>query len=149
MPSEESSSTKTSSLLLLDTHCWVWMEFGLDHEFSKAGLAAIQEARAEARLLVSAISVWEVALLDAKRRLELYMPCDEWVRRALAAPGLELAPLTPDNAVECNRLPGDLHADLVDRILAATARRLGATLLTRDDKLLEYGREGHALIRPA
>ena len=43
----------------------------------------------------------------------------------------------------------NLHSDPVDRILVATARRLGVTLLTRDDKLLEYGSQGHAVIRSA
>ena len=46
------------------------------------------------------------------------------------------------------RLPGDLHGDPADRILVATARRMGARLMTRDRRLLDYGRQKHAKIIP-
>jgi hypothetical protein len=74
------------------------------------------------------------------------MDCLEWVRRALETPGLSLVPLTPEIAVESTRLPGNLHADPADRILVATARNLGACLMTRDQALLDYGRKRHARI---
>jgi PIN domain nuclease of toxin-antitoxin system len=135
--------------VLLDTHCWVWSQFGYKHEFSAAGLAMFNQAAADRILLVSVISIWEVALLESKRRLQLNMDCQEWVRQALETPGLSLVPLTPEIAVDSTRLPGDMHADPADRILVATARNIGARLMTRDRTLLDYGRKRHARIIPA
>jgi PIN domain nuclease of toxin-antitoxin system len=67
----------------------------------------------------------------------------EWIREALAKPGVQLAPLTPEIAVASTRLPFEMHADPADRILVATARHLGATLVTADKALLEMARQGH------
>jgi len=129
--------------LLLDTHCWVWMQFGLTEKFTRAAQATIQRAARSGTLTVSVISVWEVGMLESKGRLELNMDCAEWVRQALATPGLALVPLTPEIAVESSRLPGLFHGDPADRILVATARVAGVVLMTKDDRLLEYARHGH------
>jgi PIN domain nuclease of toxin-antitoxin system len=56
-------------------------------------------------------------------------------------------PVSPWILIESVRLPGKLHRDPADRILAATARENGLTLLTRDDALLEYAAEGHLAAR--
>jgi PIN domain nuclease of toxin-antitoxin system len=132
--------------ILIDTHCWIWSQFGHDHEFSQVGLSTFKQAAVDGILLISVVSVWEVALLQSKRRLHLNMDCLEWVRRALETPGLSLVPLTPEIAVESTRLPGNLHGDPADRMLVATARSLGARLMTRDQALLDYGRKRHARI---
>jgi PIN domain nuclease of toxin-antitoxin system len=132
--------------ILLDTHCWVWSQFGHDHEFSALGLSTFRQAARDGMLRLSVISVWEVALLESKQRLHLHMDCLEWVRRALETPGLSLVPLTPEITVESTRLPGNIHADPADRILVATARNLGARLMTRDQALLDYGGKRHARV---
>jgi PIN domain nuclease of toxin-antitoxin system len=54
-----------------------------------------------------------------------------------------VVPLTPEIALESTRLPAPFHGDPADRIIAATARRFSARLLTKDRKLLAYGRQGH------
>ncbi|MDQ5917640.1 MAG: hypothetical protein QG660_751, partial [Pseudomonadota bacterium] len=51
--------------------------------------------------------------------------------------------LSPEIAVASTRLPGEIHADPADRIIVATARHLGATLVTADGLLLAYGAAGH------
>jgi PIN domain nuclease of toxin-antitoxin system len=135
--------------LLLDTHCWVWVEFGLAERFSRAGLAALREAARRQSLLVSVISVWEVGMLEAKGRLRLEVPCREWVRRAMESPGVSLAALSVEIALEASRLPGQLHGDPADRILVATARRMGARILTKDRRLISYARQGHVRVVPA
>jgi PIN domain nuclease of toxin-antitoxin system len=131
--------------LLIDTHFWLWTEFG-DRRATPRVFDIIQAAANRNALLVSVISVWEIALLEAKHRVELFKPCDEWIREALATPGLRLAPLTPEIAIASTRLPGILHGDPADRIIVATARHLGAALLTKDRGLLEYGEQGHVAL---
>ncbi len=61
----------------------------------------------------------------------------------LALPGISLAPLSPKIAVASTRLPGELPSDPADRMIVATARQLGATLVTADQALLTYGQTGH------
>ena len=84
------------------------------------------------QLGVCAISVWEVGMLEAKGRIQCGNNCLDWVKKALAAPGLRLIPLSPEIAIESSRLPGGFHGDPADRILAATSHILKATLLTKD-----------------
>jgi PIN domain nuclease of toxin-antitoxin system len=129
--------------VLLDTHYWIWQEFGHLHEFRGDALQLIRAAAIRGTLLLSVFSVWEVALLESKGRLELDLPCEEWVKKALATPGLNLVPLTPEIAIHSTRLPGNFHADPSDRIIAATARIMGARLATRDEKMIAYARQRH------
>jgi PIN domain nuclease of toxin-antitoxin system len=129
-------------LLLLDTHTLVWSI----NEGRKLGNGAKESIRAagdEERVLVSAITPWEVALLVSKGRLTLETDVMDWVRDALAIPGVTLVGLDPEIAVASTRLPFEMHADPADRILVATARHLGAALVTADEALLEFSEEGH------
>ena len=134
-------------LLLLDTHVWIWMMEGAKNELSSTTVALIEDAGGRSELLVSAISVWEVAMLEAKRRITLSTSVHEWVSAALTARGLRLAELTPEIALESSRLPGDSHGDPADRIIVATTRVLGATLVTCDEQILTYGASGHVRVR--
>ncbi len=132
-----------NGLLLLDTHCWLWAQLGLVQRLSRAALAAIRNAESEGGLRVSVISVWELAMLEKRGRLALPMNVRTWVEEALSKPGVSVAPLTTEIAIESVHLPGDLQGDPADRMLVATARVLGATLLTKDDRLIRYSRQRH------
>jgi PIN domain nuclease of toxin-antitoxin system len=133
------SNGGVTQLLILDTHIWIWAINGTTERLSPAGIDAIQQAGENGQLGVSAISVWEVGMLESKGRVNFQKPCIDWVRDALGAPGLRLLPLSPEIAIESSRLPGNIHGDPADRILAATSRILGATLVTQDSRLLDYG----------
>jgi PIN domain nuclease of toxin-antitoxin system len=139
-------SSATPAPLLLDTHYWIWLKMGAREEFSGSMLKAIEKAAAGGNLLLSVISVWELGMLEAKGRLRLLAPCEQWVRDALATPGLTLVPLTPEIALASSRLPQPFHGDPADRIIVATARGMGARIVTRDSKILEYGRKRHVAV---
>lgn len=130
------------SLVLLDTHAWVWLLNGSARLGPKAR-KAIQGSLAEESVLVSVISAWEVAMLVAKGRLVLDRDVGEWVRAASALPGSRMESLSPEIAVASTRLPGALHSDPANRMIAATARHFGSTLITADGLLLSYGKHGH------
>lgn len=130
------------SVVLLDTHVLVWLVAG-SARLGSQSRSFIQEAAQENSLLVSAITPWEIAMLVSKGRLVLDRELGEWMTVTLALPGIRLAPLSPEVAIASTHLPGTLHADPADRILAATARHLHAVLVTEDQRLLDYGAAGH------
>jgi PIN domain nuclease of toxin-antitoxin system len=130
------------SLVLLDTHVWVWLLNGSERLGPKAR-KAIQRSLVEEAVLVSAISPWEVAMLVGKGRLVLDRDVGEWVQAALSLPGFRLEPVSSEVAVASTRLPGKIHSDPADRMIAATTRHLGSTLITADQLLLDYGKDGH------
>jgi PIN domain nuclease of toxin-antitoxin system len=132
--------------LLLDTHYWIWHQLGDREHAPDWVVESIERAASSGRLLLSAISVWELGMLESKGRIRLQSSCEQWVTEALAMPGLTLAPLTPEIAVDSSRLPAPFHGDPADRIIVATARRMRAKLVTCDEKLLEYGRLRHITV---
>jgi PIN domain nuclease of toxin-antitoxin system len=135
--------------LLLDTHVWIWLVEGVAARLSARCISALRQASRDSRIWVSAISVWEVALLESRSRITLSEECPEWVARALSRPGVHFAGLEPSIAIESTRLPEPLHGDPADRILVATARHLDATLVTSDREILSYGSRGHVNVMDA
>lgn len=133
---------RTERALLLDTHVWLWLMSG-EGDMKPSAVRVVEDAAFHGLVRISAITVWEVAMLEAKGRIRLSRDCMAWVDEALRAPGIALVPLTPEIAVDSSRLPGKFHGDPADRILVATARREDAVLLTRDEKILAYGKTKH------
>lgn len=95
--------------LLLDTHAWVWWITG-SMRLPETARRAIQTASDDGRLFLSAISVWEVAKLVSKERLQLDRDVADWVAVALEIPGLHLVPLTPGIACGSSTLPPPFHS---------------------------------------
>lgn len=127
--------------LLLDTHAAVWITD--DQPLAKGATEALDAAyRAGSTVFVSAITAWEIGMLVSRNRLGLAVRPERWFQRLLAIPGVRLADLSPDILIASSFLPGEPPRDPADRIILATARDLGATLITRDRLLLKYGEDG-------
>ena len=131
-----------TSALLLDTHALVWLMNNNPKLGSKAK-DGIRRAYRQNCAWISAITPWEIGLLVGKNRLNLGKDVLVWVRQALEIPGVQFAPLDLEIAVASTRPPFEMHSDPADRILVATARHLGATLVTADGALLEIAENGH------
>ena len=121
-------------MIVLDTATWIWRASDPKRLTTSARRAIDQAERA----LVSAISVWEVAMLVAKRRIQLDRRVEQWVDIALALPGIQLAPLEPAIAVRSTKLPGEFHPDPADRIIVATALENAVPIITPDDRIRSY-----------
>jgi PIN domain nuclease of toxin-antitoxin system len=121
-------------VIVLDTATWIWRASD-PRRLSGRARRAIDESDGA---LVSAISVWEVAMLVAKRRIRLDRPVEQWVDLALALPGIQLASLDPAIAVRSTRLPGEFHPDPADRIIVATALENAVPIITPDERILSY-----------
>jgi len=128
--------------LLLDTHVWLWYAEGVADRLRPSSVRRLEEARLGDGLVVSAISVWEIGMHAARGRIQLAVPLRDWVERALAAPGIRLAPLDAAVAAESTLLPGEPRGDPADRFLIATARTQGVALATRDEGILAYAKQG-------
>ena len=130
------------SALLLDTHLWLWYAEGVTERLRPASVKKLDAARRSDGLIVSAISVWEIGMHAARGRIQLAVPLRDWVDKALGVPGIRLAPLDAAVAAESTLLPGEPQGDPADRFLIATARMHGVTLATRDERILEYAKQG-------
>lgn len=131
---------------LLDTHQWIWFQNGDAAKLKPATVRQFIELQKRGELVVSAVSIWEIALAVSKKRLFLGLSVEDWVQQGLADDGLQLLPITPGILIESTRLPGYPYGDHGDRMLIATAREQNFTLVTRDDKILEYGKQGHVKV---
>jgi len=122
-------------LIVLDSHALVWLANG-DKRLGRRARATSDRALAGGELAVSAVSFWEIALLVAKRRLQLGRPPRAW-REALLQSGLREIAVDGDIAIAAVQV-GDFHDDPADRFIVATASLVGATLLTSDQRILEW-----------
>jgi len=133
--------------LLLDTHVWLWLALGTAKRIAPAAREILEETGRAGGLMVSIVSIWELALLVARARVVLPLPVTDWVALALSRPEIRLVGLTrPDTVIDSVNLPGEIHADPADRFLIATARSRRATLATHDDEIIAYGRAGHVKV---
>ncbi|MGQ0506634.1 MAG: type II toxin-antitoxin system VapC family toxin [Myxococcaceae bacterium] len=124
--------------LVLDTHIFLWW-FDNPARLSKSQVRALKKVNAETPALLSDISLWEISMLVSLGRLRPKIPLREWFEVALERPHLELQPITPAIACEVTELSSRFHKDPADRIIVATARILGATLLTADELIIDSG----------
>lgn len=131
--------------LLLDTCAVIWIaeDQPIDPAARKAMTAAYEEGT---DVFVSPMSAWEIGMLVARQRLALLTTPQQWFERVLRTPGTQLADMPPEILIASSFLPGDAPRDPADRIIVATAREYGCTLITRDRVLLDYGGKGHVSV---
>lgn len=132
--------------VVLDTHVLIWLMLGDSRLSTSRGRKMIEKAQEANRIFLPAIAIWEIGMLESKGRISFNRPCLDWIQEALSAPGIRLAPLSPEISIESSRLPGLFHGDPADRMIVATARVLDAVLITADAKILAYGELGHARV---
>ena len=123
--------------ILLDTHAWIWWVTE-DRRLSPRARRALAAAEREQSAALSMISLWEVAKKVEKHQLVLDRPLDDWLDDAVARPGLQLIDLSRPILIDACRLPGSFHGDPADQIIVATARRVGAAVITKDAKIGAY-----------
>ena len=123
---------------LLDTHILIWW---LDQSarLSSAQQEVLSAAGPDSPLLVSDITLWEIATLHSLGRIRLSLPLRDWLDRAVAPPLVRRHGISPAVAADVAALPESFHRDPADRIIVATARVLGATLLTQDRRIVDAG----------
>lgn len=121
-------------MILLDTHVLLWLRLGSDR-LGKQTKQLIEASWQNGNLYVSAITFWEIAFLNGKRRVELDEKVDVW-RRTVIEQGTKEIPVDGKIAIRAVNLNG-LHADPADRIIISTAFE-GYRLATVDRRILEW-----------
>jgi len=124
-------------MIVLDTHTWIWF-ISNPELLSKRAKAVVNAGVKDKSILLSSISAWELALLVAKKRLKLTIDVTDWIAKSESLPFIQFVPVTNSIAVKSVNLPLPLHPDSADRIIIATALSVGAPLVTKDKKLLDY-----------
>lgn len=125
--------------LLLDTHVWIWYVIG-SNEINKALRKEIGNAIKNNHIYIAAISLWEISMLESRRRIILEMPCLEWIKNAIDYTHAQILQLSPEIAVESCNLPDSFHDDPADRLIVATARVAALQIVTRDSRILDYSK---------
>ncbi len=129
--------------ILLDTHILIWLMSGNESLGSDARSCIEAVSHQSGKIHVSAISIWEIGMLEAKGRIHLKEPVAQWIEKTLKAPSIYLTALSPEILIESCYLPGTIHADPADRMIIATARVLNISIITKDAKILEYASQGY------
>ena len=135
-------------MIVLDTHVFVWAMEG-SPRLGPEARRTIDEASHDNETGISAITPWEIALLEDRGRLRLAREVSGWLEAALGQPGIRLLPIIPKVAVDSVKLPGAFHADPADRLIVATARHWNACLITADAAIVTYGEAGHVEVLDA
>lgn len=125
--------------MLIDTHILLWFQLG-DARLNPKDRARILEAHHIGQLYLSAISIWEIAMLQKQDKIALHQPIHAWIQNATQ--GIQVVPVSTAIALESVLLPHFSHKDPADRFIVATARILEVPLLTQDEKILAYQKMG-------
>lgn len=120
-------------MILLDTMALIWLVNGKPR-LGRRARARIEGAAGDVGF--SVISLYEIGMLVSKRRIELRSSLAAW-RRELIRNGIAEKPLSGTVAVLATRLDG-LPNDPADRLIAATAIAVDATLITSDEIILDW-----------
>ena len=121
-------------MILLDTHVLVWLVAD-PARLSRRAASAIRRARANQGIGIAAISLWELALLFSRGRLEATGTIEASVQLVMDRSCVILKPLTPEVAALATQFPEDFPLNPADRLIAATARAEGLALITRDERI--------------
>jgi PIN domain nuclease of toxin-antitoxin system len=117
--------------VLLDTHVWVWW-LTPDSPLSIAERSALDAKAGRGELFLAAVSLWEVQMLAAKRRLQLPLPFPDWLAQAADDRMISVVPLDIGVILALDALPVSFRGDPADRLIVATARARKLPLATRD-----------------
>ena len=123
-------------MILLDTHVWVWLAIE-PKRLSRRAAAAIRKATESGGISVASISLWELAMMFANGRLRGPGTVETSVRSIAENTGVIVHEISPEIAALSTMFPQSFPQDPADRLIGATARSLGLSLLTRDQRILD------------
>jgi len=123
-------------VILLDTHILLMLAFRPER-LSKAAAKAIARAETGDGVAIASITLWEIALLIYQGRITAKGSTEGFLSQLLERPGLFVLELDSEIAALAFQFPPGFPGDPADRIIAATARARGLSLVTKDRLMQE------------
>lgn len=120
-------------MIILDTQVIVF-DVLESKRLSQRARQALAEGTESSSLACSDISLWEIAMLSARGRIDAGRNAAEFIDRTLQSRSIRVLPITPEIAVMAQS-DQFRHGDPADRIVAATALVHGARLVSADARL--------------
>ena len=122
-------------MILLDTCAIIWDALE-PNKLSGPARHAIEQADQQRALMIADISLWEIAMLVRKGRLQIDTKPARFLQLFLQSRQVKVQPLSPDIAELSVSLAGDINIDPADRMIAATSILHNAQLVTADQNLI-------------
>ena len=119
-------------LILLDTHVLAWAAED-PKRLSRAAASEIRRARRGGGLAISAITLWELSWQISRGRIQAGGTIEATVQQMVE--GVAILPITLEIAALAAQFPADYPSDPSDRLIGATARAEGMTLVTKDERI--------------
>jgi PIN domain nuclease of toxin-antitoxin system len=121
-------------MIVLDTRVIIWDALVPDR-LSRQAQRAIAQANRQEGVIICDISLWEIAMLIEKGRVQVDVDCQSFINLLLQANKTAVRPITPQIATLAVQLPPEINRDPADRLIAATTLAENASLVTSDANL--------------
>lgn len=123
-------------MFLTDTHPLVWYSTNKHSQLSRKVLSAFQKAdESETVIYISAVTFWEIALLNNLGKIKLNETFNHWAKALLEKNGFEIVPLEPP--IISQSVGFNFNDDSFDKVIVASAIELDVALITRDWAITE------------
>ncbi len=121
-------------MIVVDTHALIWDAL-TPNRLSPQAQAALALANQQDGILIADISLWEIAMLIQRGRIQIATDCHAFLNLLLQANKSRVMPISPQIAAQSMQLPVTINKDPADRLIVATALVENVPLLTADHNL--------------
>ena len=121
-------------MIIVDTHVLVWY-VAEPSRLSRTAASSIRRARQRDGVAIASITLWELASLFWRGRLQGRGTVEASVQLILDTTGAVVRPITPEIASLSMQFPESYPKDPADRLIGATARAEGMALITHDERI--------------
>lgn len=131
-----------SENIVLDTHILLWSLLEQD-KLKISVKEQIEQAQNASKLYIADITIWEIAMLIQKRRISVFERSADFLNSIANIDGLNIIAINANIAAESVMLPGGFASDPADCLIIASTREIAGTLITRDQKIIDWANQGY------